>query len=158
MEKSRFSPFSPGRRNFPMRNGWVDMQKRRGKINQMTDFVCSYISTKARIRAYTLSQLVSPKVLFSSRQTEITSCLPFSVFSPSLICYACIHILVEYYCLLFIVQEGPRKAEGDDTNENMFSQGPWGKPPRHYTILAPSTRSRYTRNIWPEPLMGYLWG
>ena len=60
--------------------------------------------------------------------------------------------------LLFIVQKGLRKAEGDDTNENVFSQGPRGKPPRHYTILAPITRSRYTRNIWPEPLMGYLWG
>ena len=25
-------------------------------------------------------------------------------------------------------------------------------------MLAQSTRSRYTRNIWPEPLMGYPWG
>ena len=63
--------------------------------------------------------------------------------------------------LLFIVycyKRASAKAEGDETKENVFSQGPRGKPPRHYTILAPSTRSRYTRNIWPEPLMGYLWG
>ena len=61
------------------------------------------------------------------------------------------------YCLLFIVTKGPPQAEGDDTKENVFSQGPPGKPPRHYAMLARSTRSRYTRNIWPEPLMGYLW-
>ena len=63
--------------------------------------------------------------------------------------------------LLFIVycyRRASAIAEGDDTEENVFSQGPLGKPPRHYTILAQSTRSRYTRNIWPEPLMGYLWG
>ena len=64
--------------------------------------------------------------------------------------------------LLFIIvycyKRASAKAEGDETKENVFSQGPRGKPPRHYTILAPSTRSRYTRNIWPEPLMGCLWG
>ena len=63
--------------------------------------------------------------------------------------------------LLFIVycyRRASAKAEGDDTKENKFSQGPLGKPPRHYTMLAQSTRGRYTRNIWPEPLMGYLWG
>ena len=63
--------------------------------------------------------------------------------------------------VLFIVycyRRASAIAEGDDTEENVFSQGPLGKPPRHYTILAQSTRSRYTRNMWPGPLMGYLWG
>ena len=58
--------------------------------------------------------------------------------------------------VLFIVycyKRASTKAEGVDTNKNKFSQGPLGKPPRHYTILAQSIRSRYTRNIWPEPLM-----
>ena len=65
------------------------------------------------------------------------------------------------FIVLFIVycyRRASAKTEGDDTEENVFSQEPLGKPPRHYTILAHSTRSRYTRNIWPEPLIGYLWG
>ena len=48
-------------------------------------------------------------------------------------------------------------AEGVDTYKNEFSQGPLGKPPRHYTILAHCTRSRHSRNLWPEPLMLCLW-
>ena len=62
-----------------------------------------------------------------------------------------------FLLLLLFYKLGLPRTEGVDTHKNEFSQEPLGKPLRHYTILAHCTRSRHSRNLWPEPLMLCLW-
>ena len=65
-------------------------------------------------------------------------------------------LLFIVYCLL--LQKGLRKSRRRRYKRERIFPWPLGKPPRHYAILAHSTRCRHTRNIWPKPLMGCLWG